>query len=116
MGKRLAILINLAFPFLLYGILLSVPLPTFSLWSEMPAQESLPDAPSHVARLRPPAQTSPDTRHSGHQVDHGWPREADRENERILMYEPQLESWDGDLLRAYAAPSEIKKNDKAAKY
>jgi hypothetical protein len=49
-------------------------------------------------------------------VDGGWPRAADRENEQILMYEPQLESWDGDLVRAYAAVSEIKKDAKTAKY
>src|SRR3954469_25415762 len=116
MSKRAPIIINLAFPFLLYGLLLFLPLRTSSLWSETPPQESLPDAPSHVSRLRPPAQTSPDTHHSRRQVDGGWPRAADRENEQILMYEPQLESWDGDLVRAYAAVSEIKKDAKTAKY
>jgi len=43
------------------------------------------------------------------QVDAPWPREADRGEERILMYGPQLETWDSDQISAYAALASVNK-------
>jgi len=48
-------------------------------------------------------------------VDAPWPREVDRGAEKIAMYQPQLEAWEGEELRAYAALS-ITKKDGQPKY
>jgi hypothetical protein len=49
-------------------------------------------------------------------VDEAWPRKATRGEETISMYEPQLEPWEGDTLRAYAVLVLASKTDKMAKY
>ncbi len=49
-------------------------------------------------------------------VDEPWPRTTAHGDETISMYQPQLESWDGDTLRAYAALAVLSKTDKTAKY
>jgi hypothetical protein len=46
------------------------------------------------------------------EVDTPWPRKLDRGDEKIAMYQPQLEAWEGERLRAYAALSVTKKDNK----
>jgi len=82
-----------------------------------PPQEHLPDAPSHTRAMQ-------NTKSAPHEAaqgaakppDSGWPREVDRNGEKVFMYEPQVESWEGDEISAYAALSVVKTNDKRAKY
>lgn len=119
MPHSLMDIVRLTVPLLFCNALL---LPPALAQSDLPdhpqPQQSLPDAPSAVVR-------SP--RDSGHQplapatrapqgVDNPWPREATRGEEKISMYQPQLETWQGDQLRAYAALSVVNKNNKTPKY
>jgi hypothetical protein len=86
---------------------------------EHPNHESnLPDAPSTVLRLpeRPKSPVSHVSTGTEQHVDEAWPRKASRGEETISMYEPQLEAWEGDELRAYAALALASKSDKSAKY
>lgn len=80
-------------------------------------QQSLPDAPSAVSR---PDQPKPETSHArastAQRVDPQWPREAVRGDEKISMYQPQLETWEGDELHAYAALSVKKGGDQRTNY
>ena len=68
-------------------------------------QQSLPDAPQPQLPLpehpKPQGATAP-TR-TVQRVDEAWPRKATRGDETISMYQPQLEAWEGDKIRAYAA-------------
>ena len=36
-------------------------------------------------------------------VDEHWPREATSGSDHVTVYQPQVDSWDGSLLRAHAA-------------
>jgi len=90
--------------------------------SELPdhpqPQQSLPDAPSAVVRSPKDSghqPLAPATR-SPQAVDSPWPREATHGGEKISMYQPQLETWQGDEVSAYAALSVISKNNKTPKY
>jgi hypothetical protein len=81
-------------------------------------QQSLPDAPSAVVRSLGDSghqPLAPATR-AAQGVDNPWPREATRGDEKISMYQPQLEVWQGDELRAYAALSVVSKSNKTPKY
>ena len=77
--------------------------------------DSLPDAPSAVRRLpehpNPQGSTQAEPR-----VDEAWPRKATRGDETISMYQPQVEAWEGDELRAYAALALVSKANKTTKY
>ena len=75
--------------------------------------EELPDAPSALgnAQLAPAKNTN-----NSQNVDWDWPREADLGEERLLMYQPQLESWHDDEIKLYAALSVENKNDKQLHY
>jgi hypothetical protein len=77
-------------------------------------QESLPDAPSAVLRLHQHSkpQGSVDTE----RVDEPWPRKVIHGDETISMYQPQVEAWEGDEVRAYAAIAVVSKTHKATKY
>ena len=81
------------------------------------SQESLPDAPSAV---RPPerttSQASDDATRAEKGVDESWPRKATRGNETISMYQPQVESWKGDEVHAYAAIAVTSTANKTTKY
>jgi len=81
--------------------------------SEMPSQESLPDAPSYTRGMEN-AKTAPRRaiQNEKKAPDAAWPRELDRGDEKIFMYQPQLESWKDDEIRAYAAISVVKGKDK----
>ena len=80
-------------------------------------QDSLPDAPSHTRSMENAKSVpSKQPQNAPKAPDGGWPRELDRADEKILMYQPQLESWENDEVRAYAALSVIKQKDKRTKY
>ena len=42
--------------------------------------------------------------------DLGWPREIDTENFRIVMYQPQLESFEDNIIRSRSAVSVTNKD------
>ena len=84
------------------------------LWpSDVKQQEPLPDAPSHQARSSPHGARVP--KHAP-ETDTGWPREADRGDEKMTVYQPQVDSWQGDQLHAYAALSVVKNGNKENLY
>ena len=80
--------------------------------------EELPDAPSAVAGAQPArtstAKTSTTT--NSQSVDWDWPREADLGEEKLLMYQPQIESWRDDQIALYAALSVEDKTDHKLNY
>ncbi len=88
-----------------------------SFAQSIPQQDSLPDAPSHTRSMQTgqpkPNQTEVNRAKA---IDGGWPRELERSNEKISMYQPQLEEWQNDQLRAYAALSVVNLKDKKTKY
>lgn len=88
-------------------VIFSLPFQGQSKPSDRQSPDStLPDAPSTVLQL-----------HEGRErVDEAWPRKATRGEETITMYQPQVEAWEGDELRAYAALALVSKTDKTTKY
>ena len=93
------------------------------------AQTSLPDHPQPQPSLpdphsasRPPLPEGPKPQvaagatRSGQRVDEAWPRKATRGDETFSMYQPQLEAWNGDELRAYAALAVMSTTKKTSKY
>lgn len=81
-------------------------------------QQSLPDAPSAVRRLpeHSNSQGSAGSTQAEPRVDDAWPRKATRGDETISMYQPQIEAWENDELRAYAAVAVVSKANKTTKY
>ena len=81
-------------------------------------QQSLPNAPQpqHPLPEHPKPQSSAGTARAGQRVDEPWPRKATRGDETISMYQPQMEAWEGDMLRAYAALAVASKDNKTIKY
>ena len=75
--------------------------------------DELPDAPSIVANIENGASTAPKNSQT---VDWDWPREADLGEEKLLVYQPQLEDWQGDTISLYAALSVEDKNTKKLNY
>jgi hypothetical protein len=110
-------------PFICYGcVAIQLLLPGKSIAGQSPkhapaTQDHLPDAPSHV-RGTSTARTDgyENTQRSPQAPDASWPREADRGSERVLMYQPQLDSWPGDKVSAYAALAVVSKSDKKTRY
>ncbi len=82
------------------------------------SQQSLPDAPSSVRPLpeHPTPQASSDATRAEKRIDEAWPRKATRGSETISMYQPQVETWKGDELHAYAALAVISADNKTTKY
>ncbi len=105
MRRRMIVGIRCAVPLLFVFFLL--PFQAQSVPSDRQSPEpTLPDAPSTVLQL-----------HKGREpVDEAWPRKATRGEETISMYQPQLEAWAGDELRAYAAVALASKTGKTTKY
>jgi hypothetical protein len=70
----------------------------------------LPDHPQPQpdALSNPRAYSAPPP--AAKKVDSPWPREIDRGDEKVFMYQPQLEAWEGEELRAYAAIAVAKKD------
>ena len=106
----------------LLPLLLVFPLPPLRAQTSLPdhpqPQQSLPDAPSAVRR--PPEHSRPQvsaaTTQAAPRVDEAWPRKVTRGDETISMYQPQLDAWNDDLLRAYAAVAVESKTNKTTKY
>ncbi len=73
------------------------------------AQSSLPNAPS-ASQKHPGNPTGNSAPRPPTKVDAPWPREVERGDEKIAMFQPQLEAWQGEELRAYAALSVAKKD------
>jgi hypothetical protein len=82
------------------------------------SQPSLPDAPSSVRPLpeHPNSQASSDATRAEKRIDEAWPRKATRGSETISMYQPQVETWKGDELHAYAALALTSAANKTTKY
>ena len=76
--------------------------------------DELPDAPSIVANLETGASTAPIK--NSQTVDWDWPREADLGEEKLLVYQPQLEDWQGDTISLYAALSVENRSTKKLNY
>ena len=98
-------------------ILLSVYAQT-SLPDHPQPQQSLPDSPKPQFPLpeHPKPQPSAGAAKAAEPVDEPWPRKATRGDETITMYQPQMESWEGNELRAYAALAVVGKTNKTTKY
>jgi hypothetical protein len=81
-------------------------------------QQSLPEAPQPQFPLpeHPKPQGAPAPTQAVQRVDEAWPRKATRGDETISMYQPQLEAWEGDKIRAYAALAVESTKNKTAKY
>lgn len=76
--------------------------------------DELPDAPSVVANTQNRASAMPVK--NSQTVDWDWPREADRGQEKLLIYQPQLEDWQGETISLYAALSVEDKNTEKLNY
>jgi hypothetical protein len=81
-------------------------------------QQSLPDAPSAVRPLpeHPKPHVSARETQAEPRVDEAWPRKTSRGDDTISMYQPQVEAWEGDEVRAYAALALVSKTNKTTKY
>src|SRR6476659_5934267 len=82
-----------------------------------PQPQELPDAPSSVQL--PEHQKHPvprATTGSEQPIDEAWPRKATRGDETITMYQPQIEGWNGDELRAYAAVALVSNRNTTTRY
>ncbi len=118
MRNRVMVAIRLTLPLLFAFILLPL-LAQTSLPDHPQPQPSLPDAPS---ASRPPSPEGPKPQvavgatRSEQRVDEAWPRKATRGDETFSMYQPQLEAWNGDELRAYAALAVMSTTNKTSKY
>jgi hypothetical protein len=115
---RLLTTIASSFAVLIFAIFVLLPLRAQKSAPDHPqSQPPLPDAPSSV---RPPpehpSQASADAERAEKQIDEGWPRKASRGAETISMYQPQVETWKGDELHAYAALAVTSLANKTTKY
>src|SRR5215468_6376568 len=81
-------------------------------------QQSLPDHPQPQYSLpeHPQPQTSAGAQAQAPALDDAWPRKAIRGDEKISMYQPQLETWEGDEIHAYAALSVESNSSPKPKY
>jgi len=113
MRTRMIVFIRCTLPLFFVFVFLRC-LAQTSLPDRQNPESNLPDAPSSVLQLEhPKSKVSPGaTQH----VDEAWPRKATHGEETISMYQPQLESWEGDELRAYAALAVVSKSSKTTKY
>ncbi|HTT19363.1 MAG TPA: hypothetical protein VMG82_10480 [Candidatus Sulfotelmatobacter sp.] len=112
------IVIHLAVPVLLFGACIVLLVNAQSSPASPQSQESLPDAPSAVMQSPEKSKTAANPAPGGtsQRVDAPWPREAMRGDEKISMYQPQLESWQDDELHAYAALSINRKGNHKPNY
>src|ERR1700751_2622178 len=117
MPHRLIAVIRCTLPLLFAFSLLLLRAQT-SLPDHPNPQPSLPDAPSPLRPLpeHPKPQVSAPETQAGPHVDEAWPRKASRGDETISMYQPQVEAWEVDEVRAYAALALVSKTNKTTKY
>src|SRR5690349_10855581 len=110
MTRRLRMFCHAA-PSLLFGAVLAVPLGSQQLPDSPQPQQSTQSPFSLPRQPSPPPRPAPSSNQT--RVDLPWPRETTIDNQKITVYQPQLESWDGDELKAYAAVSVLSgKGDK----
>ena len=104
MRHRIIVVIRFTLPLLFVLLFLLLRAET-SLPNYPQPQSSLPDAPSSRLLLskHPKPQASAGTISAEQFVDEPWPSKATRGDETISMYQPKLEAWEGDTVRAYAA-------------
>ena len=93
---------------LMCGAALILPLFGQTALPDHPRPQDLPDGPKPQASAGAPRIQRT--------VDGDWPRTAARGNEKVSMYQPQVESWQGDEIRAYAALSVETQGSKTPKY
>src|SRR3954452_7027864 len=105
--SRFAVLVSFVFLFLFCRAQTSLPL-------HPQPQSSLPDAPSAVLGLS--QHSNPQGLVGTERVDEPWPRKVTHGDETISMYQPQVEAWEGDEVRAYAAIAVVSKTHKASNY
>lgn len=86
-------------------LLIGAPFLALSAYSQQSetGQNSLPDAPSHTASKTGSKAKARVELAQG--TDAPWPRVVSMGKQTVSMYEPQLESWASEDLRAYAAVS-----------
>src|SRR5215472_6940638 len=94
------------------------PQPQQNLPDHPQPQKNLPDHPQPQNPLpeHPKPQTSAHVPAPAPAPDDAWPRKANRGDEKISMYQPQLETWEGDEIHAYAALSIESKSSQKPKY
>jgi len=109
-------LVNLEMIRLNMGVALTAIFLLVPSWGRQ-TQESLPDAPSYTRSTQgTKSEVNKPAESPSKAVDGGWPREIDRGTEKISMYQPQVESWQGNEVHAYAALSVVNQKDKTTKY
>ena len=116
MRNRVMVVIRFTLPLLFAFILLPLQAQT-SLPDHPQPQPSLPEAPSSQISLpeRPKPQVAAGATRAKQRVDEAWPRKVARGDETFSMYQPQLEVWNGDELRAYAALAVMSTTNKTTK-
>src|SRR5207342_475679 len=104
MRQAIIVVIRFALP-LLFAFFLHPLWAQTSLPDHPQPQQSLPDAPQPQVPLpeHPKPQPSGGTARTQQRVDEPWPRKAPRGDETISMYQPQVDSWQDDMVHAYAA-------------
>jgi hypothetical protein len=70
------------------------------------AQQTLPNAPSAQKAKQQTTQTS----------DTGWPRTVTSGTDKFIIYQPQVDKWDGNLVDLYAAVELKSGTNGASKY
>ncbi len=83
------------------------------------AQQELPEAPSATKQKQMPAvpsatKTTPERR--APPPEHTWPRTFTVGNDRFIIYQPQVEKWDGDLIDLYFAVEAKRTNASPTNY
>jgi hypothetical protein len=114
---RLIIVSRFTLPLLFASVLLPLrvqkPTP-----EQQQSPHSLPDAPSSLVPL-PQGSNSrapSDAPYAEKRIADAWPRNASHGSETISMYQPQVETWKGEELHAYAALAVISTANKTTKY
>jgi hypothetical protein len=78
--------------------------------SRQSAASLIPTGCTSKSQKQPGNPPLPSAARSIPKVDAAWPREVERGGEKVAMFQPQLEAWEGEELRAYAAISVAKKD------
>jgi hypothetical protein len=101
MHRRMILVTRFTLPLLCVFLFLPLRAQT-SLPDHPQPQPPLPDGPKPQFPLPedPQPQPSAGRNRAPQGVDPAWPREATRGDETISMYQPQLETWEGDEVRA----------------
>src|SRR6185369_8940051 len=80
---------------ILFLVCNTVPVLTLSAQSSLPDHpqpQSLPEGPKPQSSVGAPRRPQ--------SIDAEWPRTASQGDEKVSMYQPQLETWQGDEIKA----------------